>query len=366
MKLLLPLSNPVTLLAAALILTSCGSKDDQAQAPPARQAVRVRVQQAGAGASSAGTAASQSLSYSGTVAEGTGVTLSFQVGGTITQLPIEEGQPVRKGQLIAAIDGAVYRDQYQAQLAQAKLAEDTYRRVNQVYQEGSIAETRMVQARQQYEQAQAAARATYQNVAHTRLYAPIAGYIGSKPADRDALASPGAPVATIVQLSEVKVNVAVPEAEINRLRKGDRATVRVAAVGAAPLAGRIDEVSPVADAQSHTFTVGVRVPNPGTRLKPSMTAQVSFDQAAARATGRNPGAAAALVLPVRAVQVDERNRHFVYLVQGNTARWHEVQTGDLVGNGLAVTGGLRAQDKVVVDGYHKLYDQAPVQVIQQR
>ncbi|MGI4742385.1 MAG: efflux RND transporter periplasmic adaptor subunit [Janthinobacterium lividum] len=367
MKYTTPSPTMALLVAATLALAGCGSKDEQQTPPPARIAVPVHVQQAGAGAGGPGGAsgtAAQGLRYSGTVAEGTGVTVSFQVSGTITQLPIDAGQRVHKGQLLAVVDDAVYRDQYQAQLAQEKLAEDTYRRINQVYQEGSIAETRMVQARQQYEQAKAAARATYQNVAHTRLYAPIDGYIGTKQVDLGAVAGPGTAVASIVQLSQVKVNVGVPEAEINRLHKGDRATVQVSAVGNAPLAGRIDEVNPVADAQSHTFTVGVLVPNPGTRLKPSMTAQVTFDQAAAAgATAGGGSGAAALVLPIRAVQVDEHNRHFVYLVQGNAVRWHEVQTGDLVGNGLAVTGGLRPQDQVVVDGYQKLYDQAPVQVI---
>ena len=354
-------NSSVFLLAGALLAASCGSKKPtEEQAPPARMAVPVRVQQAG-GASSAGTGgAAAAPQYSGTVAEGSGATLSFQVGGTITQLPIEEGQRVRRGQLIAAVDPTTYRAQYAAQLAQAQLAEDTYRRVNEVYQQGSIAETKLVQARQQAEQARASARAAYQQVAHARLSAPFDGYIGTKQADLGAVASPGAPIATLVQLRQVKVSVAVPEAEINRLRPGDRATVRVGAATDAPLTGRIDDISPVANEQTHAFTVNVLVDNPGLRLKPRMTAQVAFTQAATRqaATGPVP-----LVLPLRAVQVDERNRHFVYLVRGNAVRWHEVQTGDLVGDGLAVTGGLSPQDQVVVDGYQKLYDQAPIKVI---
>jgi hypothetical protein len=71
MKPLSPLVSWVTLRAAALILTSCGSKNDQAQSPPARQTVRVRQ------ASGVGTAASQSLGYSGTV--GTGVRRAAQL-----------------------------------------------------------------------------------------------------------------------------------------------------------------------------------------------------------------------------------------------------------------------------------------------
>ncbi|TVT43316.1 efflux RND transporter periplasmic adaptor subunit [Hymenobacter setariae] len=352
---LLALGGPLLLAAG------CGGKnkaDDQL--PPARVAVPVRVQQAGASSAAGPAGPSQAPQYSGTVAEGSGATLSFQVGGTITALPIEEGQRVRKGQLIAAVDATTYREQYAAQLAQAKLAEDTYRRVNEVYQQGSIAETKLVQARQQAEQARASARAAYQQVAHARLLAPFEGYIGTKQADLGAVASPGAPIATLVQLRQVKVNVAVPETEINRLRPGDRATVRVGAATDAPLTGRIDDISPVANEQTHAFTVGVLVDNPSLRLKPSMTAQVAFTQAAARQSATGP---TALVLPLRAVQVDERNRHFVYLVRGNTVRWHEVQTGDLLGDGLAVTGGLTAQDQVVVDGYQKLYDQAPIKVL---
>jgi len=344
--------RPVTALIFLSLLASCGGKE-ASKAPPVRETIPVRVLRAGAE-----TTASQPVQYSGTVAEGSGTTASFQVGGTITELPIEAGQRVRKGQLLAAIDATTYREQYNAQLAQQRLAEDTYRRVKQVFDQGSIAETKLVQARQQAEQARASALASYQNVAHTRLYAPIAGYIGSKQVDAGAVASPGTPVATIVQLREVKVNVAVPEADINRLKPGDPATVRVPSLGNTPLTGRIDVVSPVADAQSHTFQVSVLLPNPGVQLKPSMTAQVSFGPAAYRT-----GSAAGLVLPLRAVQIDERGRHFVYLVQGSTARWHEVQTGDLVGDGLAVTSGLTTQDQVVVDGYHKLYDQAPVKVL---
>ncbi|MGI4864349.1 MAG: efflux RND transporter periplasmic adaptor subunit [Janthinobacterium lividum] len=339
-------------LAALTWLASCGA-DKPAATPPVRDIIPVRVLRAGAE-----TTATQPVQYSGTVAEGSGTTVSFQVGGTITALPIEEGQRVRRGQLLATVDGTTYREQYNAQLAQQRLAEDTYRRVKQVFDQGSVAETKLVQARQQAEQARASALASYQNVAHTRLLAPIDGYIGRKQVDVGAVASPGTAVATLVQLREVKVNVAIPEADINHLRPGDPATVRVPSLGTTPLAGRIDVVSPVADAQSHTFQVSVLLPNPGLQLKPSMTAQVSFDRAAYRT-----GSTAGLVLPLRAVQVDERGRHFVYVVQGTTARWHEVQTGDLVGDGLAVTSGLTAQDQVVVDGYHKLYDQAQIKVI---
>lgn len=338
------------LLAALLALGACGTKKPAAE-PPIREVLPVRVQRA-----SATSTASLPTQYAGTVAEGSGTTVAFQVSGTITQLPIEQGQQVRRGQLLAALDATTYQEQYRAQLAQQRLAEDTYRRVQEVFEAGSVAETKLVQARQQAAQARAAALASYQNVAHCRLYAPLAGYIGSKRADVGAVAQPGAPVATIVQLREVKVNVAVPEADINRLQPGQAATVQVAAVRAGRLAGRIDNISPVADPQTHTFQVSVLVPNPELQLKPSMTAQVSFGGAARAAT-------AGFVLPLRAVQVDERGRHFVYLLRGHTARWHEVQAGNLVGDGLAVTAGLAPQDEVVVDGYHKLYDQAPVRVV---
>jgi membrane fusion protein (multidrug efflux system) len=339
------------LLAAA----GCGKKE-AAQEPPVRATIPVRVLQAGTPAASE---TSQATQYSGTVAEGAGTTVSFQVSGTITQLPIEEGQRVRKGQLLAALDGTAYQEQYNAQLAQQRLAEDTYRRTKEVFDQGSVAEARLVQARQQAEQARASARATYQNVAHTRLYAPIDGYIGTKQVDAGAVASPGAPVATIVQLRQVKVDVAVPESEINRLHKGDAASVRVAAVGNKVLRGRLDDISPVADAQAHTFSVSVLLLNAEGQLKPSMTAKVSFD-GAARPVG---SPVRQLVLPVRAVQLDEQGHHFVYLVQGRKVRWHEVQTGELVGDGLAVTSGLDPQDQVVVEGYHKLYDQASVKII---
>ncbi len=98
------------------------------------------------------------FSATGRIAADKSVKLSFQVSGTIEQFPVSMGDFVQKGSLIAKIDGTAYQKQYEARRAQAEMAEDNYNRVAEVYSKGSIAEVKMVEARSNYKQAEAAAK----------------------------------------------------------------------------------------------------------------------------------------------------------------------------------------------------------------
>ncbi|HEK20767.1 MAG TPA: biotin/lipoyl-binding protein, partial [Bacteroidetes bacterium] len=137
-----------------------------------------------------GTGGLRQVNYDGTLQADKTIDLSFQVSGTITSFPVKAGDHVNKGQLIAQVDETTYRNQYNAQLAQAKLAGENYRRLEEVYRKGSIAEIKMLEARSNYKQATSAAKATYQNIAHTHLYAPASGYIGGKMMEAGGVANP--------------------------------------------------------------------------------------------------------------------------------------------------------------------------------
>jgi len=304
----------------------------------------------------------QEISYNGTVKESKSITLAFQVSGTIIQINAEKGQQVKKGQLLAAIDETVYRDQYNAQLAQQKLAQDNYRRIDEVYKKGSIAEVKVVEARSNADQAVSMAKATYQNIAHTKLYAPTDGYIGEKTAEAGNLAAPGAPVLKLVKLDEVNILVAVPEAEINKFSKGQTATVKVAALGNRDFKGIIDEVAVVSDGASHNYNVKIRVSNRNGQLKPGMVANVFF----AGDTHENKGDSSAVRIPLIALQVDEQNNNFVYVVnkEGNKAERKKVKRGELMNEVVVISKGLTPSDRVIVSGYQKITSGTAVKIVQ--
>ncbi len=337
------------MLMLAFLYSSCSNSD---QVKTQRDTLSVKVVDL-----SATSGMGITLDYNGTIQAEKTITLSFQVGGTVTSIPVDAGQYVEKGQLIAKVDEAVYRNQYEAQLAQARLAKESYRRVLEVYNKGSMAEIKMLEAKSKAEQAEAAARATYQNILHTTLTSPVKGYIGNKMIEAGATAGPGVPVAQVLDVSTVQVLVAVPEGEINRFRRGDQARVSIDALGKV-LQGNIAETGVLALTGSANYNVKINLRNDSFQLKPGMLCKVHFLQS------HQVDSAQGIKVPAQAVQVDEQGRNFVYVVdQHNKAIRKPVETGALVQDGIMLKSGVDAQDKLIVSGFQKLESGSPLHII---
>lgn len=295
------------------------------------------------------------IAYDGTIMASQTVDLSFQVSGTLLRIPVETGEYVKMGQLIAEVDETTYRNQYNAQLAQAKLAKENYTRVAEVFRKGSIAEIKMLEAKSSYDQATAAANAVYQNIKHCRIYAPASGYIGSKRMEAGATAGPGVPVVQLLNIAEVDITFPVPEAEINKYKKGDKATISVAALNDKTIQGQVEEVGLLSVQGSASYMLKVRVKNGDRVLKPGMLCKVSFDKS-------SPSTAKELMIPANAVQVDEKGENFVYIVAGDHAERRNIETGGLYNNDIVVKSGLTGNDQLIISGYHKLNDNALIQI----
>ncbi|GAA3957441.1 efflux RND transporter periplasmic adaptor subunit [Mucilaginibacter dorajii] len=297
--------------------------------------------------------------YDGTLEADKTIDLSFQVSGTILSLPVHTGDYVKKGQLVGSVDETTYRNQYDAQLAQAKLARENYNRINEVFKKGSVAEIKMLEARSNFDQATSAAQATYQNIAHTHLYAPVSGYVGEKKAEAGAVANPGQPVLQLLDTRSVKVLVAVPESEINRYKAGTPATVKIDALGDTPLQGHVAEVGVLALNGSANYNVKITLANNDMKLKPGMLCKVVFDKASNAANAAEN--TKEVIVPVQAVQVDEKGNSFVYIITADhKAARKEVSTGQLYSKGIVIQSGLTGNEQVITSGYQKLADQTPV------
>ena len=339
-------------LTVMAILASCGHQEEKVAVQPVNVKVLSLTGKSGT---------DQQISYSGTVKESKSISLAFQVSGNITSINADKGQMVRKGQLLASVDEATYRDQYNAQLAQQKLAQDNYNRIAEVFKKGSIAEVKLVEAKSQRDQAVSMARATYQNIAHTKLYAPTDGYIGEKMAEAGDLAAPGSPVFKLVKLEQVNIWIPVPESEINSIKKGQGATIKIDALNNREFKGIVDEVSVVSDDASHNYNVKVKVANADQQLKPGMVAKVFFSENNVAKTTDSSGVS----IPLIALQVDEEDRNFVYIVDenGTKAVRRQVTRGELMNDVVMITKGLSPSDKVIVSGYQKITTGTPVKII---
>ncbi|WP_447639749.1 MULTISPECIES: efflux RND transporter periplasmic adaptor subunit [Chitinophagaceae] len=348
-------SLQTSMLAGIALLFGCKEKATNNQGNLADVPIEVKV----ISAQDSSTQPTNAISYSSTVGASKTIQLSFQVGGTVLRIPVEVGQYVIKGQLIAEVDETVYRSQYNAQLAQAQLAKESYERILTVFNKGSIAEIKMLEAKSQYEQATAAAKATYQNIPHCKLYAPQSGYIGAKKMEAGTTAGPGIPVVELLNINPVNIHVPIPEAEINHYKKGDKAQAIVPALDNKSFGGSIDKVSIASSMGSPLYTVDVKVDNPNMVLKPGMSCNVFFDK---KSSANNT--THTIIVPAESIQVDETGNNFVFIVNGNKAAQKKITLGETYSNGIAIKDGIAPTDKIIVSGFQKIANGSPIKIIQ--
>ena len=302
-----------------------------------------------------------SETYPGTIKAATSAQLSFQVSGDIKSIRVNSGDYVRKGEVIAAIDPTTYVEQYEAQKAQANLAEENYKRINEVYLKGSIAEIRMVEARSNYKQAQAAANAAYQNVKKTKIIAPFSGFIGAKMKETGDVASPGMPVMELLEIDHVEAVISLSDQEVNTYKIGDSASVYISALDKSVI-GTISEIAIQSGSRSPVYQAKIKIPNPDKILKPGMACQTQLKPSE---TNSQETAVNLIILPAEIVSITDDGQNFVYTVDvsNNTAQRKTVQIGTLYNNGISIEKGLQPGDIVITSGYHKLTNNTPVKVL---
>lgn len=289
--------------------------------------------------------ASGSHRFSGTVEEANGTPLSFSVMGTIRSMNVRLGDRVAKGQLVGTLDDTSARSSYVGAQATLAQAEDAYRRMKELHDKGSLPEIKWVEVQSKLEQARSMEQIARKALDDCRLTAPFGGVIASKTGEVGQNVVPGMEVAQLVTTAGQQVCIAVPEAEIGNIVNGQKAAVSVPALGGKQYAAIVTERGVTAHALSRSYEVKLRVEDADAGLLPGMVTEVSL---------LSPDEATAIVLPVRIVQLDEKNRQFVWTDNSGKAEKRFITCGGFVGDGVVVTQGLKAGDLVIVEGQQKV------------
>lgn len=285
-------------------------------------------------------------SFSGTVEEESGSSLSFATAGTVQKIYVSAGQMVRKGSPIASVDPISVRNAYEATLATRRQAEDAYRRMKQLHDAGSLPEMQWIEVGSKLKQAVSAERIAKKGLSDCNLYAPFSGYVADKLVEVGQNVAPGVPVAKLVRIDRVKVKLSVPEDEIAPVRTGQTVAVSVPALDGRHFMGRIVEKGVEANPLSHSYDVKVIVDNASHQLLPGMVCEAEL-----RVRDVKP---AAIMLPATVIQIDTDNREFVWTATGGKAKRTYVSIGGSVGDKIVVESGLSIGDKVIVSGQQKV------------
>lgn len=327
---------------SVLIVAACGNKSQQST----EETLRVTVEQA------APSAEFNRTPYVGVVEEEQSTMVSFTGMAVLKSVKVSEGQPVRKGQLLATIDDAQARHALDAAKSALDQALDAKARMKQLHDKNSLPDIKWVEVESKVQQAQATYDMCKKSLEDCAAYAPCSGVVGSKIMAVGENVLPTEPVLTILSIDRVKVRVSIPEREIASITAQTPSTITVEALPGESFNGKAIEKGVSADAVTHTYDIRILLDNPQQRLLPGMVAKVMLQE--------SDVAEAPLTLPVKAVQQATDKTLFVWVVRDGKARRQTVTVGKTNGNRIAVASGLAEGEKVIVEGYQKVGDGTPV------
>lgn len=286
--------------------------------------------------------------------------LGFRVAGKLVSREVELGQRVRAGQVLARLDPRDYQlavDAAQAQLGaaltQRDLAAADFQRFKELREQNFISgaelerrEAALKAAQAQVDQAQAQLSAQRNQGAYTTLLADADGVVTAVEAEPGQVLSAGQTVVRLAQDGARDAVFAVPEDQLDLMRRGSAVQVRVWP-GQSQLTGRVREVSASADPVTRTYQVKVALEG---RPLPPLGATVTVQPKL-----RQDQRAVAIKLPTSALRQDgQATAVWVLDAQTMTVRSQPVQIATADGNEAVVAAGLQEGQQVVVAGVHVL------------
>lgn len=317
----------------------------------------------------------------GRVAAAVSAEVRPQVSGVVQQRLFTEGGGVRAGQLLYQIDPAPYQAavasaeaalaRAEATLGSAQLKAERQRELAQIQavsrQDAEDAEAALKQARADVDSAQAALQTQRINLGYTRVTAPVAGRIGRSAVTPGTLvtANQAGVLATVQQLDPIYVDVTQSSSALLALRrslgagkvKSGTAQVRLLLEDGSThdQRGTLEFAETSVDASTGTVTLRVRVPNPRGELLPGMYARAVVEQGVVDD---------ALLVPQQAVTRDATGQALVAVVGADGKLQHQPVVAErALGDQWLLTAGVKAGDRIAVEGQQKAMPGAAVQAV---
>jgi len=274
------------------------------------------------------------------------VTVSAPVTERITKLNFEDGGYVRAGQVIATLAQGQETAQLDEAQAQARVAGQQLARLEQLKARGFATNSSVDTQVAATSIARAQAAAANAAIGDRVIRAPFSGSVSLRMISAGAVVQAGTEIATISDLSRIKLDFPVPETLLSAIAAGQAITARAAAFPDRPFRGVIATIDSVVDPATRSVVVRAVLPNGDRMLKPGMLLRVGIES--------DPRTA--LAVPELAVVGEGEQRYVFTIGADQVARRTSVKTGIRRDGMIEIRSGLRAGQRVVGEGVVKVTD----------
>jgi RND family efflux transporter MFP subunit len=273
-----------------------------------------------------------------------------QAGGQIVSLPIEEGQTIGAGRLIAKLDDEQIRYQIEALQVTLEGYQNDLKRYEVLVKGDATPAINLERTELSIRSTQAQIKQLQKQLANTTVTAPFTGIVTQKMAERGSVVSLGSPIAKVTDISTLKLVVDVPEKDINQFRVGQSIPVVTEVYPNVHFTGRVSMIGAQGDA-AHNYPVQITVSNSGKNpLKAGMYGSIA---------NSNELKIQTLAVPRQAI-LGSTKQPQIYVVEHGKAILKPVAIGASNNEYYEITKGLKAGDQVVTSGQINLQNGTPV------
>ncbi len=271
-----------------------------------------------------------------------------EMSGTLNKVYVKEGQKVSKGQLLATIDDGGLSSQLAQLKTQAELSKTTFERQKRLWEQNIGSEIQYLQAKTNYEAQQNAVKQMESQVAKSSIRAPFTGIIDDVIKDEGTVVSPGpgSEIFRIVNLSNMYIEVEVPESHLPNVTAGKDVKVYFPVLGDS-VATKIRQTGNFINPSNRSFTAEIPVPSHDGKIKPNLTARVMINDYS------NDNA---ILIPQSILSENANGEQYVFLVDADSikndpvAKKVVIKTGKTQGDFVEVLSGINDGDAIIDEG----------------
>jgi RND family efflux transporter MFP subunit len=302
------------------------------------------------------------LELQGDVQTKQNILLYPEMPGTLVQVLVKAGDRVQKGQLLARIDDGGMSSGLEQLRTQAKLAATTFERQKRLWEQKIGSEIQFLQSKTNYEATLNAVRQAEAQLTKASIRAPFSGIIDDILQDQGSIVNPatGMAVFRLVNLSDMYVEVAVPESYLASVKPGKEVQVYFPVLGDS-LVTQVRQTGNFINPANRSFNVEIPVDNAGGKIKPNLTARVRINDYS------NPEA---MLIPPAVISENAEGEQYVYIATQinengvGVAEKRVITTGQTQGNAIEVLSGLTAGEQIITEGARRIREGQEIEILE--
>ena len=333
-------------MLSILLFTGCNDSNETVEEKPKVKVVKILDLKDSGNFSS-------SFSYPSEVYAFQDASLAFEVNGKIVKFNYKEGQKVKKGSVIAKLDDAIYKANYNAARANYNQAIADYNRYKKLYESKSVAKVEFERQRQNLHLTKAAIQVAKKNLEETKLLAEFDGVLAKKMVDDFARITAKQSIVRLQDNSSYKIKFFVPESDIQKI-KGELSVEHITSLVDFYITlgndknkrykAKLIDISTTAEKVTRTFEATLQMQlQDNVTILPGMTAQVIVIEKEKHKKR--------IFVPYKSVFSDNSNNSFIWAINENNRVYkQQVQSGNITSDSVEIIDGLKGVLKIVTSG----------------